>query len=1415
MSDSDFSSEYFVSGSLFTTDYMRFGIRETNAYISVDVEKIRATLGAIAENFPQNTNPNESQTEDDFIWPVLAALDWSNSLRQQNLSKTGREAVPDGLLFENKNAKDAANKLDEWKRYRFGLAVLESKRWDCPLDRASGKVGLDKATAPSSQMLRYLRRLDDHTNGKLRWGILSNGTKWRLYWAGARSVSEEFLQIDLARVLALSSPEAPALSSPEAPALTSPAAEAPALTSPAAEAPALTSPAAAEAPALTSPAAAAAADNASREHWLRVFAVMFSRAAFIVDSSDNRSFHARARAEAVLYEERVAASLSQLVFEQIFPNLAAAIAKAAPEVCLREVREATLVLLYRLLFLLYAEDRNLLPVGDAKYDSYSLRKQRKDIGQRISTRGTFSDSAAQIWVPISELARIIDKGDASIGIPPYNGGLFVCDKTPLLNRIRIPDSVMAPVLDALSYERSTGERRYINYRDLSVQQLGSIYEQLLEFEIVRDEQKALKVQPNRFARKNSGSYYTPDALVGLILEETLEPLITEKRDAFRRALKKRNLKHAQDFQRSELSRLDPAEAILELRICDPAMGSGHFLVSLVDMLADTVLDTMSEATTLAEEISYVSPLDEKIKTIRRTILSNAKEANWTIDKNQLDDRHIIRRMVLKRCVYGVDKNPMAVELAKVSLWLHTFTVGAPLSFIDHHLHAGDSLFGLWVRDAIDKATDLGGGLLWSEALRKAEQQAQEMKIIEMMTDVDIEEVHTSAKTWQGIESQTGPLDSFVSFMHALDWLKLDKVERQLVRHWLDGQFGEPLLIASGQIEPKPIRAKPEEAQAFAAICKRAQSLITDELFFNWQISFPGVWRNWRSAGRKGGFDAVVSNPPWERIKLQQVEWFAERRPEIAHAQRAAKRKTMIAKLKKEQDPLFDAYQSAKDHAANTARMARRGGHYPLLGRGDINLYSLFVERAQALVKPSGIIGLLTPSGIASDLSASAFFRQVSTGGHLKALYDFENKKVFFPDVDSRFKFCVLSFSPTRIFEVSNCAFFLHDTGTLDDPERAFPMSAADFARVNPNTGTAPIFRTRRDRDITTAIYERLPVLGDAPVAAWPVKYATMFHMANDSHLFRTRAELGGKEGAWNTGGNRFESASGKWLPLYEGKMVQAFDHRAADIIINNKNLFRPGQQISLTSDEHRSPDRQATPRYWVLETNDAKRLPTLAFRDIARSTDARTMIAAMIPSRAAGHTLPVLFSDGSQSPKEWAELQIRIVANLNSIVFDFLARQKIHTTHLSWYIVEQLPVVPPSAYARSFGPKTAAQIVREAVLELTYTAHDMAPFARDMGYVSGSDTSPEGLQVLPPFLWDDKRRLNLRAKLDALYFILYGIFDSDERGASRETIVYIYSSFPIVKREETEKWGCYRSLELCLDWVNALMAGQPDAEIGR
>ena len=860
-----------LQGSLFTHDFLREGICETASWKNLPDETIstfRENGIALFSKFPMATNPNETQTEDDLIWKVLELLGWNSFLRQQNLSAKGKFDVPDGLLFTSEAAKATANtKADEWRRYEQGVCTVESKRWDRKLDRKDALA--DDDGVPSTQILRYLRRVDDVTAGKVRWGILTNGHHWRLYYQGATSVSEEFLELDLPLLLGLDGFE----------------------------------------PGLF---------DGDPDHFLKVFILMFGRDAF-VPSDEERTFHQVSLEQGKLWERRVAEDLSDLVFEQVFPNLVQGLYSADPErpesptqAYLDEVRDGALILLYRLLFVLYAEDRNLLPVTDTRYDDYGMRiRVRREIAERIDKGDTFAAGMGPKYQHMQNLFKAINEGQEDLGLPPYNGGLFHSERIPLLERTILPDAVFAPIIDALSRIGPADNRRWINYRDLKVRQLGSIYECLLEHEVVQDGD-GVRIRPNVFARKGSGSYYTPDDLVRLIIERTLNPLLSERRLAFEEAADTlKSEKGPRQDRLDRLSRLDPANAFLDLKICDPAMGSGHFLVDLVDYMADQVLEAIVSSEAAVDWADYVSPVSLSVAHIRARILQQADEHNWAnISEEQLDDRQIIRRMILKRVIYGVDKNVMAVELAKVALWLHTFTVGAPLSFLDHHLRTGDSLFGEFVRPVEDELAKRGDMFL-RPSVQQGMNAAKGMMAVERMTDSDIAEAKSSAVTFEGVSEATLPLVRFLGLVHALRWRSVtDKKAAKALDALLDGIHGDPMEIAAGAAPT----GKKKEITEFQKQLAEAHELDIEQHFMHWEVAFPGVWTDWESADPEGGFDAIIGNPPWDRIKMQEVEWFAARKPEIAHAQRAVDRKQMIKALKTAGDPLYDDFIKASGPA---------------------------------------------------------------------------------------------------------------------------------------------------------------------------------------------------------------------------------------------------------------------------------------------------------------------------------------------------------------------------------------------------------------------------------------------------------------------------------------------------------------------
>jgi hypothetical protein len=1371
-----------MQGQLFSTDFLLRGIQETEMWKGVPDAELDAFIGQLRAHyapFTADSALNESQTEDELIEPVIDLLGWNEAwISQVNLSESGREDVPDFLLFADPPAKDRALKVTDSARARHGVALLEAKRWLRQLDRseesgAGNRKRRDFGT-PSSQMLRYLSRADVMSDRAVKWGILTNGTIWRLYWQDARSRAEDFFEIDLAGLLGV-------------------------------------------------PGVQPELDSYETRHGLKLFWLMFGRDAFNPQAWDSqrRTFHAIALSEARLYEETVSDQLGNRVFTEVFPSLCAALAAGDPEArktaqgaytdeYLEALREAALLLLYRLLFLFYAEDRRLLPVMDARYAPYSLSDLRDVVALARDDGKTLSSRSTRYWDVLSDLFRLISDGDDAVGMPAYNGGLFEGTRSPVLARAKVADAQLAPVIDALSRRIEDILKPRINYRDLSVAHLGGIYERLLEYRL-EEENGKLTVNKAGFARKGSGSYYTHDALVRLILDEAVGRLVGERKQAFDDLLNSLHKKSSLNPPEWEaLDSSDPASQFLTLKICDPAMGSGHFLVALVDWLADRVLETAQEtaesvnacgfaAHLVEQNRPWVSPVVARIADIRRRILKAAAEHGWTIDPRQLDDRHIVRRMILKRVIFGVDKNAMAVELAKVALWLHTFTVGAPLSFLDHHLRHGDSLFGGKVRHIREELARLKGGLLQQDDLRQVDTARMTMQAIGDLTDIDIAEAHHSKALMDQVNDGLRPLWRALDFLHAKRWAgKAEKKDYD--EAWaglLNQEYGENLLESIDLLGKSGIKLFNDRQRKAHAVVQRALARASRERFLHWELAFPTVWQH-----NAGGFDAVIGNPPWDKIRFEEVPWFSERKIEIALQTRASDRKALIDREKESNTPLWREYATASEAAETAAQVARECGDYPLLSGGDINLYSLFVERAQALVQPGGIVGLLTPSGIAADKGASAFFRTLTIpeedgAARLAALYDFENRKGFFPDVDSRFKFCALVFGgAARRFDTCHCASYLHSTDELADPQRSLQLTGEDFQLVNPNTGAAPIFKTPRDAELAMRVYRSHPVLvrrtGKDEQRAWPVRYVAMLHMTNDSGLFLTRAELE-KQGFQPVALNRWIKGDKEAVPLYEGKMVQMYDHRAADVVVNLKNLKRPGQQVEIGDSEKIIPDRYPFPQYWIAKDNIPSSLSCnwyVGFKQVTSPTNVRSMIAAALPRSGIAHSMSVAIPVDEFAPVSFLPL---LLANMNSLVFDFLGRQKIQGQNYSIYILEQLPVIAPAAFDQSIGSMKIADYIRTEVLALTYTAHDLAPFARDLGHVEADGS------VKPPFVWNPDDRAHRMARLDALFFHLYGLDDADAD--------YILSTFPIVREQDIKAHGSYRTRDLIIGYLERIRSG--------
>lgn len=557
----------------------------------------------------------------------------------------------------------------------------------------------------------------------------------------------------------------------------------------------------------------------------------------------------------------------------------------------------------------------------------------------------------------------------------------------------------------------------------------------------------------------------------------------------------------------------------------------------------------------------------------------------------------------------------------------------------------------------------------------------------------------------------------------------------------------------------------------------------DPLAFDWRARFKEVFTR---PGGAAGFDCVIGNPPWERMKVQEREFFAYPRPDIAQAVSAAERRRLISALERKDPDLFTRYTEARARAERALDYARNSGRYPLTGKGDVNLYVLFAELARSLVAPEGIVGLLTPSGIATDDTTKEFFAALTESKSLHAFYDFENKKAIFPDVHRSFKFCAILFGGAeRTSDAAEFAFFCHDLKDLGKKDKRIALSAADLKLLNPNTRTCPIFRTKRDAEITKAIYRRVPVLVDEGRKSggnpWGIRFATLFHQTNDAELFLEPAAL--KQEGWKLDGAVWKKGKKRALPLYEAKMVQAYDHRAASVIVEEENWVRQGQKGETTPVQHQNPEFVALPRWWVAEEavieQVGKAMPGfIGYKDITSATNQRTMIAAFLPWAGVVNSAPLVLTGEGVSIRQ----QCCLLANLNSFALDYTARQKVGSVHLNFFIVEQLPVLPRDAYAEKrawTGRQTLEKWVSDRVLKLTCTAEDMRPLAEAAGFEEGVHK------------WNPRERAELTAELDAAYFHLYGL--------NRDDVEYVLSTFQASREQEDESGGLFDPGNLILE----------------
>ncbi|MCS6928411.1 MAG: hypothetical protein NZM43_02840 [Saprospiraceae bacterium] len=1061
----------------------------------------------------------------------------------------------------------------------------------------------------------------------------------------------------------------------------------------------------------------------------------------------------------------------------------------------RDYYRQLLRVIYRLLFLMVTEERDLIYDPEDKSDAtqrlkkiywqfYSIARLRKLSESRYVYEEQFSD----LWQGLMKTFRLFEIGSngQKLGIQPLDGDLFNDRAIKDLQDCLLSNKLLLECVRNMNEFRDENNNLvHINYRALDVEELGSVYEGLLDLHPVIENLEAANPTYIDFTfhegteRKTTGSYYTRPELVNELIKSALIPVIEER------------LKEHSGNKEAQ------AKALLALKVCDPAAGSGHML--------------LAAARTIAWYLARVQSGEENpAPSMYRSCL----------------------REVVQHCIYAVDLNPDAVELCKLALWLESHNSGKPLSFLDHKIRCGNSLVGVTdlrvlLKGIPDEAYNPVAGDDKKVCQELKKENARYNKTKQFSLDFD-----------QSVKTDTATLTEDYKALENIRQDDVESVQRVKSRfeqlrsghawfnEWRACNLWTAAFFWNYTEENKPTAPNSERlakfltnpAAAYGPMVGKADALSLQLKFFHWPLEFPDVFA-------QGGFDVMLGNPPWERIKLQQQEFFATRNKSIAEAPNAAARNRLIQELVKTNPSLYQEYENALHTADATGKFLRHSGRWKFTAVGDINTYSVFAEAFASLIQKKGRCGIIVPTGIATDDSNKAFFGAMVESNRLISLFDFENREKIFKDVDSRYKFCLLTLSGSDIgSRKPQFGFFLTRVEHLQDDMRIFSLSKDDFLRLNPNTRTCPVFRTRVDAELTADIYKRVPVLvnentGENP---WGVSFMRMFDMSNDSHLFRTRQQLEAE--GFVLWGNKMvkkePTADGTWrivetwLPLYEAKMIWHYDHRYGTYAGVDSRTST--QTPTPTLEQYQDPYYQIMPWYWV-EESKVKEITQdkwfIGFRDITNSTNERTAIFSVIPFAAVGNNNPILFQGcGTLN-------SIFLLSNFASIIFDYPTRFKIAGTHMNFFYVNQLPILNVEVYEENIFKN---RILKES-FELIYTSWDIKAFADDVWKEAGESEKvkvksekygelselqlaivqqweenravtgghawapPEWCEdygrtpgevegcPLPPFKWDEERRAVLKAELDALYARLYGL--------TRKQLRYILDPADLTPRE--------------------------------
>lgn len=1110
---------------------------------------------------------------------------------------------------------------------------------------------------------------------------------------------------------------------------------------------------------------------------------------------------------------------------------------------------------YRFLFLSTIEERNLLfaHTEDEAQLTPELRKAHRiyregysihrlaEKSRRILSNDKYSD----IWHGIQVVFKALQKGNEALDLSPI-GGLFRQDQCPLLDACNIDNEHLLKAIRCLRWCYINGKLTFTDYRNMGTEEFGSVYESLLElvprvdltaksfsFVGIGDENGIDEEgSTTGNARKTSGSYYTNAELVNSLIKSALEPGLMGKIERAEEMAKKRN------------EEMDYEKTILSFSVVDPACGSGHFLLAAARRIAEVLVEKR------LEKMSDAAPSQALYRKALRDVITN--------------------------CIYGVDLNEMAVELTRTALWLEGYESGKPLEFLSHHIKCGNSLVGVYDLNVLnngipDAAYTALSGDEKDECSRlvKSNKESRKSKFQKDLFSKDLatSSGELAAIMWRisgtandTIEDQEKKRELYESLHQNKDYLK-NKIASDL---YTAAFFASKTKNNHANIPLSEdifdVQKENAENQMRPGIREEAVNISKQYKFFHWKIEFPEIFQ------RGTGFDCVLGNPPWDRVKLAEKEFFASRAPLIAEAKNKSARDKMILALKDSgqafERELYESFITALHSAESISVFVHANEktyadcRYALTGCGDVNMYALFAELIYTMIDTFGTAGFIVPSGIATDDGTKAYFGKIATSGLLKSLYDFENSQGIFPNVHRSFKFSLITLAPKD--GMSDFAFFLHNLNELEDNRRHFTMTPEDFDLINPNTHTCPVFRSEEDAKLAKKIYKKAGVFvnenDEENGNLWGVSFQRMFDMSNDSNIFITEQKK-------------------DYLPLYEAKMMHQFDHRwntfindePKDVTVEQKEdtnftvdsqYYVPYAETvlrttfldlrivqalreAINGDEKKlrslvAEKAGAAGDLFVNENTDGidwqkvyasedlskavfevaeKLCPKyqLGYREITNTTNARTVIATILPFCGAGNKIPLIRFDKSTSPK----LHACLLADFNSIPHDVVCRMKLGGTTMNYFYKKQMPVLPPSAYHEA-----ALSFIVPRVMALTYTANDMTEWAKALWTDSTSAMRQKMLELngknrkfsqensgstlaCGPYIYDDIKRAILRAELDAYFARLYGLtrtelqYILDPHSVMGED--YPSETFRVLKDNEIAKYGEYRTQRLVLE----------------